>query len=247
MQTHRFEAESARARFNWCAFLAAVLALFCASECDCAGTRGCWRRPVALSAQELDKLVGPIALYPDDLVAIVLPAATNPLQLVQADRFLDKRKTDPKLPIDEKWDDSVKSLVNYPDVVKLMSDDLDWTAALGEAVVDDQGAVLDAIQSFRRKAQAAGNLKTDDKQVIAVEKEVVTIVPADPQVIYVPQYNPTTVVAYSAAPVYGYWPTPYPSYYYPYAPGAALATGHHLGRGDRRRVERRPLRHELGR
>ena len=144
---------------------------------------------------------------------------------MQADRFLDKRKADPKLPVDDKWDDAVKSLLNYPDVVKMMSDDLDWTSALGEAVVTDQGAVIEAVQAFRRKAQAAGNLKSDDKQVVKVEKEIINIEPADPQVIYVPQYNPTTVVVYSAAPVWGYYPTPYPSYYYPYPPGAALATG----------------------
>ena len=113
-----------------------------------------------MSAEDLDSLVGRIALYPDDLVAIILPASTSPLQIVQADRFLDKRKSDPKLPIDEKWDDSVKALVNYPDVVKMMSGDLDWTSALGEAVVADQGDVLEAIQAFRRRAQAAGNLKS---------------------------------------------------------------------------------------
>ena len=179
----------------------------------------------APSPEALEKLVGPIALYPDDLVAIILPASTNPLQLVQADRFLEKRKQDPKLPINDDWDDSVKSLVNYPEVVKQMSADLDWTADLGEAVVADQGAVLDAVQAFRRKVQSAGNLKTDEKQVVVVEKEIIKIEPADPQVIYVPQYNPTTVVAYSSVPVYGYWPAPYPSYYYPYPPGAALATG----------------------
>ena len=176
------------------------------------------------SAEALDNLVGPIALYPDDLVAIILPASTNPLQLVQADRFLDKRKTDPKLAVDDKWDDAVKSLLNYPDVVKSMSADLDWTSALGEAVVDDQGAVLDAIQSFRRRAQAAGNLKSDGKQVVAAEQEIITIVPADPQVIYVPQYNPATIVVAGGYP-WGYYPTPYPSYYYPFAPGAALAAG----------------------
>src|SRR6185436_1121369 len=125
----------------------------------------------------------------------------------------------------DSWDDSVKTLVNYPEVVKQMSGDLDWTSDLGEAVVADQGAVLDAVQAFRRKAQAAGNLKSDGKQVVEVEKEIIKIVPADPQVIYVPQYNPSSVVVYSAAPVYGYYPAPYPSYYYPYAPGAALATG----------------------
>ncbi len=76
----------------------------------------------------------------------------------------------------------------------MMSGDLDWTAALGEAVVADQGEVLEAVQAFRRKTQAAGNLKSDPKQTVVVEKEVIKIVPADPQVIYVPQYNPTTVV-----------------------------------------------------
>ena len=179
----------------------------------------------ASSTEQLDPLVGPIALYPDDLIAIILPASTSPLQIVQADRYLDKRKADPKLPIDDKWDDPVKSLLNYPDVVKKMSADLDWTSALGEAVVEDQAAVLEAVQSFRRRAQAAGNLKSDSKQVVKAEQEVIIIEPADPQVIYVPQYNPSTVVVYGAAPMYGYYPTPYPSYYYPYAPGAAMAAG----------------------
>ena len=178
----------------------------------------------AASPEDLETLVSRIALYPDDLVAIILPASTFPLQIVQADRFLDKRKADPKLPIDENWDDSVKSLVNYPDVIKMMSNDLDWTSALGEAVVADQGSVLDAVQAFRRKVQAAGNLKSNDKQTVAVEKETITIVQSNPEVIYVPQYNPTTVVV-AGAPAWGYYPTPYPVYYYPYAPGAAFATG----------------------
>src|SRR4029453_706797 len=165
-----------------------------------------------------------IALYPDDLVAIILPASTNPLQIVQADRFLAKRKTDPKTPINDKWDDAVKSLVNYPEVITSMSADLDWTAALGEAVVADLGEVLQAVQAFRRKTQAAGNLKSDSKQTVVVEKEVITIVPADPQVIYVPQYDPNAVVV-SGYPYWGYYPTAYPVYYYPYAPGAAFAAG----------------------
>ena len=176
------------------------------------------------AAEDLSNLVGPIALYPDDLVAIILPASTNPLQIVQADRFLEKRKTEPNAPLDDRWDDAVKSLLNYPDIVKKMSGDLDWTSALGEEVVADQGAVLDAIQSFRRKAQSAGNLKSDGKQVVAAEQQIITIVPANPEVIYVPQYNPATVVV-GGYPAWGYYPTPYPSYYYPYAPGAALAAG----------------------
>lgn len=179
----------------------------------------------APSPAELEQLVSRIALYPDDLVSIILPASTNPLQIVQAERFLEKRKADPKAPVDEKWDDAVKALVNYPEVIKAMSSDLDWTSALGEAVVADQGAVLEAIQVFRRKTQAVGNLKSDSKQTVVVEKEVIKIVPADPQVIYVPQYNPTTVVVSGGYSSWGYYPAPYPVYYYPYPPGAAFATG----------------------
>jgi len=209
----------------WLLSLAACAALICAPLAAAQAPAASGNVAEAPSPEELDKLVGPIALYPDDLVAVILPASTNPLQIVQADRFLEKRKKDPKVPIDDSWDDSVKTLVNYPEVVKKMSADLDWTSELGEAVVADQKAVFDAVQAFRRKAQAAGNLKSDGKQVVEVEKEIIKIVPADPQVIYVPQYNPSSVVVYSAAPVYGYYPAPYPSYYYPYAPGAALATG----------------------
>ena len=179
----------------------------------------------AMSTTQLDQLVGPIALYPDDLVAIILPGATYPLEIVQADRFLDKRKSDKNLKINDAWHDSIKSLLNYPDVVKKMSTDLDWTTALGEAVVADQGGVLEAIQRFRRQVKAAGNLKSDDKQTIVVEKEVIQVVQANPEVIYVPQYNPSTIVVAGAYPSYSYYPAPYPVYYYPYPPGAAFATG----------------------
>ncbi|WP_298832355.1 DUF3300 domain-containing protein [uncultured Piscinibacter sp.] len=178
-----------------------------------------------MSAAELENLVAPIALYPDDLVAIILPASTNPLQLVQAGRYLDNRKSDPKLAVNEGWDDPVKSLLNYPEVVHYMSKDLDWTAALGEAVVASQADVLEAIQAFRRRTYSVGNLKTDTKQVIVVEKEVIKIVPANPQVIYVPQYNPTTVIVQGGYSSWSYWPSPYPVYYYPYPPGAAFAAG----------------------
>ncbi|VXB10252.1 conserved exported hypothetical protein [Burkholderia sp. 8Y] len=181
--------------------------------------------PAAMSSAELDKLVGPIALYPDDLVAIILPASTYPVEVIQADRFLERRKADKNLPVDESWQDSVKALLNYPEIVKKMSTDLDWTVALGEAVVTDQNAVLQAVQRFRRQTQSVGNLKSDDKQTVVVEKEVIKIVPSNPEVIYVPQYNPSTVVVSSPTPVYSYAPAPYPVYYYPYAPGAAFATG----------------------
>jgi hypothetical protein len=123
----------------------------------------------------------------------------------------------------------VKSLLNYPDVVKKMNDDLDWTTSLGTAVTAQQKDVLEAIQRFRRKVYSAGNLKTDDKQVVVVEKETIKVVQADPQVIYVPQYQPAQVVVVQSAPVYAYYPTPYPVYYYPYPPGAAFATGLIIG------------------
>ncbi len=205
----------------WMAIAALLFAMHAVAQAPAAPTAAA--PPPAANA--MDDLVGRIALYPDDLVAVILPASTSPLQIVQADRWLDKRKADPKLPLDDKWDDAVKTLLNYPDVVKMMSNDLDWTSALGEAVVADQGAVLEGVQSFRRRAQAAGNLKSDDKQVVKAEKEIIIIEPANPEVIYVPQYTPSTVITYGVAPVYGYYPAPYPSYYYPYAPGAALAAG----------------------
>ena len=185
--------------------------------------------PVRLSDKQLEDLVGRIALYPDDLLAIVLPASTFPLDIVQADRFLQQLKKTPQLHPDTRWNESIRSLLNYPEVVAMMSRDLDWTQDLGEAVVSQQADVMKAIQAFRARVSTAGNLKTDDKQIVVQEKETIKIVPADPEVIYVPQYQPSSVVVYSSAPVYAYYPTPYPVYYYPYAPGAALATGVFFG------------------
>lgn len=187
-----------------------------------------------LSPKQLEELVGRIALYPDDLLVIILQGSAYPLDIVQAERFLPKLKKDPKLQPDSRWDQSIRSLLNYPDVVTMMSQDLDWTTALGEAVVSQQADVMKAIQQFRAKAQTAGNLKSDDKQIIIVEKEVIKVVPANPEVIYVPQYQPTTVVVQQAAPI-AYYPTPYPVYYYPYPPGAAFATGLFVGAVTARR------------
>ena len=201
----------------------AMFAVLTLPDAQAQAPAGTTNAAAELSDEELETLVSRVALYPDDLIGIILPASTNPLQIVQADRFLAKRKADPQAPVDESWDDAIKSLLNYPEIVTSMSTDLDWTAALGEAVVADQGRVLDAVQAFRRKTQAAGNLNSDQKQVVVVEKEVIKIVPADPEVIYVPQYDPTTVVVTGSS--WGYYPYPYPVYYYPYPPGAAFATG----------------------
>jgi hypothetical protein len=182
-----------------------------------------------LSPEQIETLVAPIALYPDDLLAVVLPAATYPLDIVKADRFLEKRKANPALKPDPSWPEPVRNLLNYAEVVDKLSDDLDWTSELGEAVVAQQADVMDAIQRFRRKTYSAGNLQTNDKQIVVQEKEIIKIVPADPQVIYVPQYQPTTVIVQQTAPPVAYYPTPYPVYYYPYPPGYAFASGVFFG------------------
>ena len=169
-----------------------------------------------LSARELEVLVGPIALYPDDLLAIVLPAATFPLQIVEASRFLEDLQGDSSLQPDEDWDDSIVALLNYPEVVELLNEDLDWMWQLGEAVVAQQTAVIAAIELFRDRAYAAGNLKSDDYQLVAQEGSSIQITPVQEDVIYVPYYEPESVVVYQPRPVYYYYPRAYPVYYYPY-------------------------------
>ncbi|HXS80660.1 MAG TPA: DUF3300 domain-containing protein, partial [Gammaproteobacteria bacterium] len=181
------------------------------------------------SAEELRELVGPIALYPDDLVAIVLPASTYPLQVVQAARLLEDRKRDSSLKASEDWDDSVVALLNYPEVIKLLNDDLDWTYDLGTAVLNQRADVLSAIQDFRDQAYAAGNLRSDERQTVARADDAIEIKPADPQVIYVPYYEPEQVVVYQPAPVYYYYPVAYPVYYYPYPEHYYFHTGFFWG------------------
>jgi hypothetical protein len=181
------------------------------------------------STEQLAELVGPIALYPDDLVAIVLPASTYPLQVVQAARFIEDRKSDSSLQPDPDWDDSVVALLNYPEVVKLLNDDLDWMYDLGAAVLNQRADVLNAIQTFRDQAYAAGNLRSDERQTVARDDGAISIKPADPQVIYVPYYEPERVVVYQPAPVYYYYPRPYPVYYYPYPAHYSFSTGFFWG------------------
>jgi hypothetical protein len=164
------------------------------------------------SQEELDALVAPIALYPDALLAQVLMAATYPLDVVQAARWV---KANPNLRGDQlaaaleqqNWDPSVKSLVNFPSVLQMMNDKLDWTQRLGDAVLAQENDVMNAVQRLRHQAQASGNLETTSEQQVIVEPQTqyVVIQPANPQVIYVPTYDPTVV--------YGAWPYPaYPPY-----------------------------------
>ncbi len=182
-----------------------------------------------LSAAELEDIVGPVALYPDDLLAIVLPASTYPLQVVQAARFLERFEGDSSLKPDEEWDESVTALLNYPEVLDLMNEDIDWTWRLGEAVVAQQADVIAAVESFRDKAYAAGNLKSDERQTVSNEDGVIEIEPANEDVIYVPYYEPESVVVYQPRPVYHYYPRAYPVYYYPYPYGHSFGSGYFWG------------------
>lgn len=179
-----------------------------------------------LDHDALQELVGPIALYPDDLVAIVLPASTLPLQVVQAARF---RQNNTGGEPDARWDDSVVALLNYPEVLKQMNDDLDWTWQLGEAVVNQQQAVIDAIAEFRERARTAGNLRSDDKQIVEVRDRVVTIRPVNERIIYVPYYDPFEVTRFHTGIVYNYYPSAYPVYYYPYDTDFVFSTGFFWG------------------
>jgi len=190
---------------------------------------------------ELEELVGPLALYPDELLAIALPASTYPLQIVQASRFLEKRETNPELQPDEEWDASILGLLNYPEALELMNDDLNWTWKLGEAVANQQDDVMAAVQSFRAKVEKAGNLKSDDKVTIVNKTEddqqIIIIESTSTEVIYVPRYEPTTVVIYQSVPYRYYYSAPYPYYYHPRAAfwtgmfvGAAIGFGMSWGR-----------------
>ena len=182
-----------------------------------------------LTRQELQDLVGPVALYPDDLLAIVLPAATYPLQVVQASRFLEELESNPGLEPDADWDDAIVALLNYPEIVELLNEDLDWTWRLGEAVVAQQADVVNAVEAFRNTAYAAGNLRSDDYQQVSRDEGVIEITPLNDDIIYVPYYEPESVVVYQARLVYFYYERPRPVYYYPYADTYAFHRGFNSG------------------
>jgi Protein of unknown function (DUF3300) len=210
----------------------------------------------AFKPEEIEQLVAPIALYPDSLVSQILMGSTYPLEIVEADRWTRQNKNlkgDSFAAALEKqsWDPSVKSLVNFPQVLSMMSEKLEITQKLGDVFLAQQKDVLDAIQRLRAKAQAAGNLKTTNEQKVIVEQApaasqtttIIKIEPAQPQVVYVPTYNPTVV--YGAWPYPAYPPTPWyqPGYVataaFSFAAGVAVGAawgyawgGCNWGRGD---------------
>ena len=194
-----------------------------------------------LKPEQLEALVAPIALYPDELLANVLAASTYPLEVVQADRWLKERKNLKgdalKKEVEKQsWDNSVKALASTADVIAMMSDKVDWTKNLGDAVLAQQPDVMDAIQRLRSKAYDNKKLVTTKQQKVSVQtqenKQAIVIEPADPNTMYVPYYDP--------AAVYGAWPyAEYPPYYFGYpsyigagviATGLAFGTAWAIGR-----------------
>ena len=183
------------------------------------------------SAQELQQLVAPIALYPDSLVAQILAASTYPDQVVEADRWLQAH---PELKGDQlaqavdaqNWDPSVKALIEFPSILANMDKNLSWTSSLGDAYINNEQAVMNAVQAMRQSAKKAGNLKSTSQQTVTQQGPTIVIEPADPEIVYVPQYDPWIVYGVPVAPWPGwYW---YPGLYWD-SPGIAFGVGFGVG------------------
>ncbi len=167
-----------------------------------------------IPAEQLEQLVAPIALYPDALIAQILMASTYPLDVVQANRWLGdqeglegeelQKAVDP-----EEWDDSVKALVFFPSVLGFMSDNLDWTQDLGDAVLAQQGELTDTIQRLRGEADKAGALQSNEAQRVEKAGDTIIIQPAQPEVVYVPTYDPVKVYGQESPPAKQYYPDAY--------------------------------------
>ncbi|HEX7794094.1 MAG TPA: DUF3300 domain-containing protein [Vicinamibacterales bacterium] len=181
-----------------------------------------------IPADQLDSLVAPIALYPDPLLAQILAASTYPLELVNLQQWLTQNSSlsgqaFSQAVAAQPWDPSVQAMAAFPDVVKNMATNIQWTTDLGNAFLAQESGVMDAVQRMRARAQNAGALQSTPQQVVDTKmvdnRPIVTIEQADPQVVYIPSYDPTVV--YGAAPAY----YPYPEYSYPAWSGAAIGFG----------------------
>ena len=167
--------------------------------------------------EQLQQLVAPIALYPDSLVAQILAASTFPEQVVEADRWVQAH---PDLKGDalgqavdqQPWDPSVKALAAFPSVLGNMDKNLSWASSLGDAYYNQEQDVMDAVQVMRQKAEESGNLKTTPQQTVTSQGPTIVIQPADPEVVYVPAYDPWVVYG---GPIVA-WPGwyPYPGIWY---------------------------------
>jgi hypothetical protein len=179
----------------------------------------------ALTADQLENLVAPIALYPDPLLGQVLAASTYPLEVVEAWQWLQKNPNLTGAVLtsavqQENWDPSVQALVVFPDVLKQLNADVNWTTNLGNAFLAQQQDVMDAVQALRQKAQQAGKLASTPQEQVADDQGAIDINPVDPNVIYVPQYNPVWI--WGPALYY-----PYPGWYWP--PDSIMVGGLYFG------------------
>ena len=167
------------------------------------------------TAAQLDQLLAPVALHPDQLLGQILMASTYPLEVVEAARWVEdpnnaRLKGDQLAAAlqDKDWDPSVKSLAPFPQILRMMDDRLDWMQKLGDAFLAQQYEVMDSVQRLRRQAEEAGTLQSSPQQTVTTQDQTITVEPANPNVVYVPVYDPTVV--------YGAWPYPdYPPCYFP--------------------------------
>jgi len=168
--------------------------------------------PVTLTPAQIDQLLGSVALYPDPLLALIFPAATFPQDITAANQWLASNPNPTEAAIAaQNWDDSIKGLVHYPTVLKMMSDQIDWTQTVGAAFLDQQKDVLASVQRLRALAQAARNLQTTPQEQIVADGDAIRIEPVDPDTMYVPQYDPNEVyfnvspITYSNGYPIGLW------------------------------------------
>lgn len=170
-----------------------------------------------LNPMQLDQLLGPIALYPDALVAIILPAATSPADIVLAARYV-RAAGDPTKVDDQPWSDSVKALARYPDIVKWMDENLQWTKQVGEAFITQPADLMSAMQRLRARARATGALVSTPQQQVVVDGDTIEILPVQADVIYVPRYDPGVVYIMHE-----------PGFIYPYGPYLSFGIGFPIG------------------
>jgi hypothetical protein len=199
-------------------FLASAFAsalIFVTSGCSTVATQDAQAAPAPgvqsaqVNPQQLQQLVAPIALYPDELVAEVLAASTYPTEVVQANRWLQQHSTlkDQQLATEvdkQPWDSSVKALTEFPSVLANMDKNLSWTSSLGDAYYNHPQEVMDAVQVMRKRAENAGTLKTTQQQTVTTQGNTIVIEPANPQVVYVPTYDPWVVYGAPLAVYPGY-------------------------------------------
>jgi hypothetical protein len=208
-------------RANLISLVAAVAALL-AVKPAAAGAQGTEALPLVqtqaqaqAAPEQLDQMLAPFALYPDPLVAQILMAATYPLEVVEAHRWLQSsgnaalKGGELEAALEpQPWDPSVKALILFPDILGMMDGNLEWTERLGNAFLAGQDAVMDSVQRLRQRAEVAGQLASTPRQDVSTEGDAISIQPTDPDFVYVPMYDPSTA--------YGGWPYPaFPPFYFP--------------------------------